>query len=45
MTVAKEISEYKLDAVKVEEVRWDTDGTKPAGELTFFVERGMRIMN
>jgi hypothetical protein len=22
--------------VEVEEVRWDTGGTKPAGELTFF---------
>jgi hypothetical protein len=37
MTVAKVLSEYKLDAVEVEEVRWDTDGTKQAGELTFFL--------
>jgi hypothetical protein len=40
MTVVKELSEYKLDAVEVEEVRWDMDGTKTAGELTFFFGKG-----
>jgi hypothetical protein len=36
MKVAKEISKYQLHVVEVEVVRWDTGGTKPAGELTFF---------
>jgi hypothetical protein len=35
MTVAKEISKYKLDLVGVL-VRCDRGGTKPAGEYTFF---------
>jgi exonuclease III len=34
--VAEEISEYKLDLVRVQEVRWDGGGTEPAGEYTFF---------
>jgi hypothetical protein len=46
MTVAKEISKYKLDLAGVEVVRWDMDGTEPAGELYIFLYRkGMRIMN
>jgi hypothetical protein len=36
MTVAKELSKYKLDLVGVQEVRWDRVGTEPAGEYTFF---------
>jgi hypothetical protein len=36
MTVAREISKYKLDLVGVKEVRWDRGGTEPAGEYTFF---------
>jgi hypothetical protein len=35
MTVAKEISEYKLDLVGVQEARWDRVGTEPAGEYTY----------
>jgi hypothetical protein len=35
MTVAKEISKYKLDLVGVQ-VRWDRRGTEPACEYTFF---------
>jgi hypothetical protein len=31
MAVAKEISKYKLDLVRVQEVRWDRGGTEPAG--------------
>jgi hypothetical protein len=37
MTVAKDISKYKLDLVGVQEVRWDRGGTKPAGKYTFFL--------
>jgi hypothetical protein len=41
MTVAIEISEYKLDLVGVQEVRWNRSGTEPAGEYTFFyISRG-----
>jgi uncharacterized protein YeeX (DUF496 family) len=36
MKVAKEISKYKLDLVGVQEVRWDSGGTEPAGEYAFF---------
>jgi hypothetical protein len=40
MTVAREISKYKLDLVGVQEVRWDGGGTEPAGEYTFFYGKG-----
>jgi hypothetical protein len=39
-TVAEEISKYKLDLVGVHEVRWDRDGTEPAGEYIFFYGKG-----
>jgi hypothetical protein len=44
VTVAKEISKYKLDLVGVQEVTWDRGGTEPADEYTFFMERRMRII-
>jgi hypothetical protein len=40
MTVASEISKYKLDLVGVKEVRWDKGGTEPPGEYTFFYGKG-----
>jgi hypothetical protein len=40
MTVSKEISEYKLHLVGVQEVRWDRGGTEPAGEYTYFYGEG-----
>jgi hypothetical protein len=40
MTVGKEIPEYKLDLLGVQEVRWDRGGTEPAGEYTFFCGNG-----
>jgi hypothetical protein len=39
MTVAKEISKYKLDLVGVE-VRWDRNGADSAGVYTFFCGKG-----
>jgi hypothetical protein len=30
--VAEEISKYKLDFLGAQDVRWDEDGTEPAGE-------------
>jgi exonuclease III len=38
--VAEEISKYKLDLVRVQELRWDDGGTEPAGECTFFYGKG-----
>jgi hypothetical protein len=40
MTVAKEISECKFDLVWVQEVRWNSGGTEPAGEYTFLYGKG-----
>jgi exonuclease III len=40
VTVAKIISKYKLDLLGVQEVRWDTGGTKLASEYAFFCGRG-----
>jgi hypothetical protein len=34
--VAEEISIYKLDLMRVQEVRWDKGGTEPADEYIFF---------
>jgi hypothetical protein len=43
--VAEEISKYKLDLVEVQEVKWDRGDIKPAGQYTFSMGRGIRIMN
>jgi hypothetical protein len=40
VTVAKTMSRYRLDLVGVQKVRWDRDGTEPAGEYTFFYGKG-----
>jgi hypothetical protein len=40
MTVVKEISKYKLDLVRAQEVRWGRDSTKSAGEYTSFCGKG-----
>jgi hypothetical protein len=39
-TVSEELSKYKLDLVGLQEVGWDTGGTKPVGEYTFFYRKG-----
>jgi hypothetical protein len=39
MTLAKEMSKYELDLVGAQ-VRWDRDGTEPAGEYTFSHGKG-----
>jgi hypothetical protein len=44
ITAAKEISKYKSDLVGAW-VRWGRNGTEPAGEYTFSIKRGTRIMN
>jgi hypothetical protein len=38
-------SKYKLDLVGMQDVRWEGSSTEQAGEYTFSMERGMRIMN
>jgi hypothetical protein len=40
VTVSRELSRYKLDLVRVQEVRWESGGTEPAGEYTFFYRKG-----
>jgi hypothetical protein len=40
MTVSRELSRYRLDLVRVQEVRWEGSGTVPAGEDTFFYGKG-----
>jgi exonuclease III len=40
MTVSRELARYKLDLVGVQEVRWESGGTEPAGEYTFFYGKG-----
>jgi hypothetical protein len=40
MTVSRELSNYKLDLVGVQEVRWEGCGTEPAEEYTFFYRKG-----
>jgi hypothetical protein len=43
--VAEEISKYKLDLLGVQDVRWNGGGNEPAGEYTFSMEKGMKIIN
>jgi exonuclease III len=40
MTVSRELSRYRLHLVGVQEVRQESSGTAPAGEYTFFSEKG-----
>jgi hypothetical protein len=39
-TVSKELSIYKLDLVRVQEVTWECGGTEPDGEYKFFYGKG-----
>jgi hypothetical protein len=40
MTVAKQVSKYKLDLMGVQEARWGGAGTETAGEYTFSYGKG-----
>jgi hypothetical protein len=40
ITVSREITDYKLHLVGVQEVRWDRGGTEQAGEYMFFYGTG-----
>jgi hypothetical protein len=40
MTVANELSKYKLQLVGVQEVRWESGDSKPVSECTFFHGKG-----
>jgi hypothetical protein len=40
MTVSRELSRYKLDLTRVQEVRRVGGGTDPAGEYAFFDGKG-----
>jgi hypothetical protein len=39
-TVSRELARYKLDLVRVQEVRWKGGDSEPAGEHTFFYGKG-----
>jgi hypothetical protein len=43
--VAEEISNYKLDLVGVQKVRWDRGGTEQQVNIHFSMEKEMKIMN
>jgi hypothetical protein len=45
MTVARELAKYKLDLVGVQGVTRDKDGTVRAGECTFSMAKGRKIIN
>jgi hypothetical protein len=40
MTVAIELSKYKLGLVRVQGVRWDRGSNEPTGGCTFLFEKG-----
>jgi hypothetical protein len=40
VTVSKELSKYKLDLMEVQEIRWESSGTEPAGEYTLLYGKG-----
>jgi hypothetical protein len=40
ISVAKELSKYRLDLMGVQKVRWDRGGNEPAGEYTSMEMRG-----
>jgi hypothetical protein len=40
VSLSKELSKYKLDLMRVKEVRWEGGGTEPAGEYKFFNGKG-----
>jgi hypothetical protein len=42
-TVSRELARYKLDLVGVQEVRWESGGTEPAGEHTFVYGKGAAV--
>jgi hypothetical protein len=44
-TAASELARYKLDAMGVQEVKWDKESTVRAGEFNFFsVEKETKII-
>jgi hypothetical protein len=42
-TVRKELSKYKLDLVRMKEVKWDRGGTELADEYTFLCGKGLFV--
>jgi hypothetical protein len=45
LTAARELARYKLDFVRVQEVRWDKGGTVRAGGYIFSMEKETKIIN
>jgi exonuclease III len=44
-SIVEELEKYKLDLVRVQEVRWEGEGYQTADNYTFFMEKGMLITN
>jgi hypothetical protein len=42
---ARELARYKLNLVRVLELRWETGGTVRAGDYNFFNRKEMKIIN
>jgi hypothetical protein len=40
MTILNDLSDYKLDILGMQRVRWDRGGTEPAIKCTFFYGKG-----
>jgi hypothetical protein len=40
MTVSRELAKYKLDLVRVQEVRWEGGGTEPASGIHILLWKG-----
>jgi hypothetical protein len=45
VTAAKELLNYELDLMRVQEARWEGGGTNQQENIHFSTEKGMRIMN
>jgi hypothetical protein len=45
VSVSKQLPKYKLDFVRVQEVRWEGGGTETAGEYTFFYGKGNEVVS
>lgn len=41
MKAVKEVSKYKVHLLG-QKIRWDRDGTRPAGKYTFFYGKGFK---
>jgi hypothetical protein len=45
IAATRELAIYKLDLVRVQEVRWENGGTVKAGDYIFSIKNEMKIIN